>query len=136
MTTGRRWLPAALLAALAYIVAGFAVFVLVQRMPEHVGLIRKGLLLLCLVPFALHLTWEHTRLGSAMVPASLHTALAAALGAFFFALSAVISVHLTGTGNLHALLFSLVIWPVATFVPAFLLSLAIYAAVRLARRTY
>ena len=136
MTTGRRWLPATLLAALAYIVAGTLVFALVRHAPEHVGLIRKGLLLLCFIPFALHLAWEHNTLGNPSVPAAAHAALAAAIGAFFFALSAVINVHLTGSGYLHALLFSLVIWPLATFVPAFLLALAIYAAVRMARRTH
>jgi len=80
-----------------------------------------------------HIVYERIRLGSAPVVAAWHVALGAAVGAFGLAVGAnVHSLLVESTSEQHRLLLlSLVLFPVLTAVPAFVV--AFVAAVALGR---
>ena len=82
--------------------------------------------------FAVHIGYEHFRLRNSPRSIALHASVAVALGAFGLAVGA--NVHaLLATPSNHSLkfVFALVVWPIVTAVPAFVVALA--AAAGLAR---
>ena len=87
--------------------------------------------LICAVAFATHIGLEHFRLRSSPRGTVLHASVAVALGAFALAAAANIHALTSGTGNQRLLALSLVIWPVMTGLPAFVV--AFLAAAGLAR---
>jgi hypothetical protein len=76
-----------------------------------------------LVAFAIHIGYEHFRLRNRPLRNASHTSLAVALGAFLLAVAA--NIHAIGVASAsHRLLAAaLVIWPVMTGIPAFLVAL-------------
>jgi len=72
--------------------------------------------------YAAHIGYEHFRIRSSLHSTALHVAFGAAIGAF--GLAAVANVHslLTGTGNLRLLRLALLIWPLITGVPAYVVA--------------
>jgi hypothetical protein len=75
--------------------------------------------------FAAHIAYEHARLRSPPRTTALHASLAVALGAFALAVAA--NVHaLAASSQQHALALALalVLWPVVTALPAFMVALA------------
>ena len=78
--------------------------------------------------YAAHIGYEHFRIRSSLHSTALHVAFGAAIGAF--GLAAVANVHslLTGTGNLRLLRLALLIWPLITGVPAYVVAF-VFAAV-------
>ena len=86
--------------------------------------------------FATHIGYEQLRLRSSPRTTALHVSLAAALGAFGLAVAA--NIHsLTAAGPQqqgHALTLSLVIWPVLTGLPAFLVALTVAVGLSLVWR--
>ena len=74
--------------------------------------------------FAAHIAYERFRLKNAPCSAALHVASAVALGTFGLAVSANIHSASTGQTDQHRqlLLLALVIWPVITALPAFLVA--------------
>ena len=79
------------------------------------------------VVYAAHIGYEHFRIRSSPRSTALHVAFGAAIGAF--GLAAVANVHslLTGTGNLRLLRLALLIWPLITGVPAYVVAFVLTA---------
>ena len=83
--------------------------------------------LICIVAFAIHIWLEHFRLRNSPRRTALNAALSVALGAFGLAVAANIHALKTGTGNQRLLLLALVLWPMITGVPAFVMALIVAA---------
>jgi hypothetical protein len=133
-SAGRRpWIPIALAAALAYGVVGFAFAVFAGWATSQDGRIAWRLLawLVSAVVFAGHIGHEHFRFGHRPVTTAWHAAVAVALGAFGLAAAAGAHALWTATGRLRLFALALVLWPLLTGVPAFLV--ALLAAAGLAR---
>lgn len=86
--------------------------------------------------FAAHIGYEHVRLRSSPRTTALHASLGVALGAFALAVAA--NLHAPAASSQqhsHALARALVLWPVLTALPAFIVALAAAAGLSLGRRT-
>ena len=87
------------------------------------------------VVYAAHIGYEHFRIRSSPRSTALHVAFGAAVGAFGLATAAIVHSLLTGTGNLRLLRIALLIWPLITGVPAFVVALVLTAVLaRVPRR--
>ena len=78
--------------------------------------------LICAVAFAIHIGFAYFRFQNSLRGTALQAALSVALGAFGLAVAANIHALMTGTGNRRLLALALVIWPLLTGVPAFLVA--------------
>jgi hypothetical protein len=78
--------------------------------------------------FAFHIGYEHFRLRNRAIRVALHATAAVAIGAFLLAATAIMHAF---TAASHApyrqYLLALVLWPIFTAVPAFLVSIVIAA---------
>ena len=113
--------------ALIVVGALYAVTGIVFAWPEsHVRMWRFAAWLVSAVAYATHIAYEHVRMRSTPGRTARHVALAVALGAFGLALSATIhSLLVASTGQQRRLVrLALVIWPIITGLPAFLVALA------------
>jgi hypothetical protein len=73
--------------------------------------------------FAAHIAYEHFRLRSRTAPLAFRVALAAALGAFLLAAAATLhAMRLTSSPPFWLYLLALVLWPLMTGVPAFVVA--------------
>jgi hypothetical protein len=87
------------------------------------------------IVYGSHIGYEHFWLGNPPRSAAVHVGFGAAIGAFGLATAATVRSLLTGTGNLHLLRLALIVWPVITAVPAFLIALILSSVlIRVARR--
>jgi len=77
------------------------------------------------VVFAAHVGYEHFRLRSLPRLTALHVAMGAGLGSFGLAAAANLHALLTGTGSLRLLRIALLVWPVITAIPAFIVALTL-----------
>jgi hypothetical protein len=82
--------------------------------------------------FAAHIGYERVRLRSSPGSTALHASLAVALGAFGLAVAA--NVHAQAVSGRRPLL-ALVLWPVITALPAFVVALASAAAIARTRES-
>lgn len=80
--------------------------------------------------FALHVGVEHFKLRNPPRHAALHVALGMALGAFAIAASANIHALRFGNANRGSVALALVVWPLASGLPAFALAWASAAILR------
>ncbi len=131
--SGRSWVRALLLVAVAYAAIGI-VFARLAVDANHVRVWRLAAWLASAVVAAAHIWYEQYRLGSAPRPTALHAAAAVALGAFGLALAANVHWLFAGTHGQRPPLLALPVWPVVTAVPAFLAALAIAAVLARFRR--
>lgn len=121
---------------LAYLVVGVVTASLAGSAASHrmVVVWRLVAWLVSAVVFAAHIGFESLRLRSSVRTTALHASLGAALGAF--GLAAAANVHalwvVRGWKLLHAV--ALVVWPVGTALPAFVVALAAAAWLARARR--
>ena len=76
------------------------------------------------VIFVLNIAYEHYRLKNPPPSTALHVSVGVAIATFTLALLAYIYGLITNSGSHNMMLYALVVWPFATAVPAFLLSLA------------
>jgi len=85
--------------------------------------------------YAAHIGYERFRLRNSPRSAALHVALAVALGAFGLAVGANVHSLRLGSTNEHRrlLLLALVLWPIMTALPAFLVALVAGWVLALAR---
>jgi hypothetical protein len=115
-----------LLAAAFYLVAGIGFAALAGAAATHRAVVawRLAAWAASACAFALHIGYQHSRLRQAPRVTAFHAALAAALGAGGLAGAALLRATATGTGRPRLLSLALVVWPVMTFVPAFLAALA------------
>ncbi len=86
------------------------------------------------IAFAIHIGYEHFRLGNSPRRTASHAFIAVALGAFALAVSANIHGVRVGSSHQRALAFALVAWPAVTAVPAFFVALVAATGLTLRRR--
>jgi hypothetical protein len=79
---------------------------------------------ICALAFALHIGLELFRLRNSPFRTALHASASVALGAFALAGAANIHALTAGTGNQRLLALALVIWPIITGLPAFVVAWA------------
>ena len=122
-----------LLFDLAYLAVGilFAVLANSSGTSGIQALWRWAVFLISCVVFAVYIEYEHFRLYNPPRSAALHISLAVALGAFAITVAANLQA-LGNPGNHGSIDLALVIWPIATMIPAFLVALA--AATLLTRK--
>jgi hypothetical protein len=85
--------------------------------------------------YAAHIGCEHFRVRGSPRSTALHVAFGAAVGALGLAAAAIVHSLLTGTGNLRLLCIALLIWPLITGVPAFVVAWVLAAVLaRVPRR--
>ncbi len=87
------------------------------------------------VAFAVHIGYEHFRLGNLPRIAASHVSIAVALGAFALAVSANFHGLWVGSSHQRLLAFALVAWPALTGVPAFVVALVAATGLSLKRRS-
>ena len=125
-----QWMLAVILFGMAYLFVGVA-FPNPSASNEMQFMWRLAAWLTSAVAFAIHIGLEHFRLRNSPRRTALHASVSVALGAFALAAAANIHALTAGTGNQRLLALALVIWPVITGAPAFVVALA--AAAGLAR---
>ena len=129
----KNWIATATLVGIVYAAVG----ILFAIPTSNVRVWRLASWFVSAVAYGTYILYERFRLGSTPVATASHVAVAAAIGGFGLAVGANIhSMVVSGPNQHHTLLrVSLVIWPIATAVPAFLVALAIsWALARVQRR--
>ncbi len=128
MPAYRRWLPATLLAALVYLVAGlgFGWLADATRSSGHVVAWRLAAWLVSALTFGAQILYEHFRLLNRPRRTAWHAAVAVALGGFGLALAA--NLHPHNSALTPRLRLSLILWPVVAALPALLVALVLASA--------
>ncbi|MEO8193006.1 MAG: hypothetical protein ABI681_04085 [Gemmatimonadales bacterium] len=124
------WVRAAFLVGVVYFVVGRAF----AAPTNHVHAWRLAAWVVSGAAFAAHIAYEHFRLRNSPRSAALHAALAVALGAFLLAIAGALHSLLTTSTIRPSWLLALVVWPVATAVPAFVAALGTAAGLSRYRR--
>src|ERR1051325_9669154 len=119
------WLGRALVYALIYIVVG----VLFAQLAGHSTFVgarfwRLAAWLVSAIAFGTHVQYERVTAGRTFLATGLHAGIAAALGAFGLALTAIVHRQVVGLPRSGLLGAALIIWPVLTFIPALLVGMA------------
>ena len=131
-----RWLRAVLFLGVVYLVAGITFAALANRAASNQMRVtwRLAAWVISAAAFAAHIGYEHVRLRSSPGTTALHASLAVGLGAFALAVAA--SLHAqAASSHQHSHALALVVWPVVTALPAFVVALAAAAGLALTRRT-
>jgi hypothetical protein len=132
--SGRKFcVGAVILVGIAYFVVGFVFAALANpSVSDQVRVWRLAAWVVSAAVFAAHIGYEHFRLGNSPRATALHAAVAVAVGAFLLAVAA--TAHASVVVS-HApywrFLLALVVWPIITALPAFLV--AFVAGAMLAR---
>ena len=132
-----RWLPRAALIGLVYLVVGitFAALSHASGTSQMRVAWRLGAWLASAAVFSAHTFYEHARRRHTPPTAAFHVALAVALGALALAVAADARAHWAASSQPRPLATAaLVVWPVVSAVPAFLVALAIAAVLARRRR--
>lgn len=111
-----------MLFALVYLVVGVA-FPNPPASNKFQFVWRLAAWLICAVTFAIHIALAHLRFRNSPRSTALQAATSVALGAFGLAIAANLHSLTTGTGNRQLLAAALVIWPLLTGAPAFVVAL-------------
>jgi hypothetical protein len=132
----KRWLRAVLLFGAIYFIIALAFGEFASRAASdatretwnRLAFLASG------IAFAVHICFEHFRLGSSSRLTATHTAIAVALGAFALALKA--NIHDLGStsGYRFRMLIALIAWPLVTCVPAFVVAIVAAAGLGLRRQ--
>ena len=131
-----RWLRAVLFLGVVYLVAGITFAALAGGAASHQMRVtwRLAAWVISAAAFAAHIGYEQVRLRSSPGTTALHASLAVALGAFALAVVANVRAQAVSSHqHFHAL--ALVLWPVVTALPAFVVALGAAAGLALMRRT-
>jgi hypothetical protein len=127
------WLFAVVLFATVYFVVGFAFPNPPASNPNQFKW-RLASWLICGVAFALQIALEHFRFRNSPLTTSLHASASVALAAFALAAAANVHALSARSGNERLLAMALVIWPILTGLPAFVVAWAAAAVLtRLAK---
>ena len=120
----RGWIPRALAASFIYVAIGVGFGTLAGAAGQTPArtVWRAAAFLLSGIIYGAHLALE--RKTARVLASSLHVAVAVAIGAFGLALSANVHSLSVETANRALLRMSLVIWPLMTGLPAFVVALA------------
>lgn len=131
----KRWLRAVVLVGLVYFVigiafgtfAGWATSSSTRVTWNRLAFLASG------IAFAVHIGYEHFRLGNSPRITATHASMGVAVGAFGLALVANIHDLGSASGYRPRMLIALVAWPLLTAVPAFIVALAVAAGLTLKR---
>ncbi len=115
---GQAWVRAALLVGFVYFLIGR----LFSLPTEHAQAWRLAAWAVSAVVYVAQIAFEHFTLRSPPRSTAMHVALAAAFGAFALALGAMAHTVSIGTTLRPVWLLAIVIWPVGTAIPAFLIA--------------
>jgi len=128
-----QWIPAALFVGLVYLLAGLVFGRLAGSAASHQMTVawRLAAWLISAAAFGAHIGYENVRLRSSARTTAFHVCLAVALGGFGLAVSA--NLHSYGTQHRFPA-SALVIWPILTALPAFLVAWALAALLVRMRR--
>ena len=129
------WLGAAVLLGVVYFVIGFGFGAFAAWSGSHPLIWNRLAFLASGIAFAVHIGYEHFRLGNSPRVTASHASIAVAIGAFALALSANIHDLWSPSGYRPRMLIALVAWPLLTAVPAFLVALVVAAGLNLRRRS-
>ena len=123
------WIRAAFLFGIVYLAAGllFGQLAGAAASDQLRSAWRLMAWLVSAIAYALHIRYEYVRLHNQSVTAARHVALGVAMGAFGLALAANIHAMTAGSTHRRALGLSLVLWPLLTAIPAFVVALAAIA---------
>ncbi|HEX6043022.1 MAG TPA: hypothetical protein VFZ22_00935 [Pyrinomonadaceae bacterium] len=134
--TGKRaWLRTAALVALVYPIVG-VVFSLPPSSHTTAVAWRLAAWLVAALTFAIHLVYEHWRLGNSPIRGAFHASAAVALGAVLLATWIIARGYWSGLAQQRPLApLALVIFPVAAGVPAFLAGLGVLTVLRWRQRS-
>jgi vacuolar-type H+-ATPase subunit I/STV1 len=129
-----RWVRAALLVGVLYLVTGLVFAALAKSAASNQVRVawRLAAWVISAAAFAAHIGYEQVRLRSSPRTTALHASLAVALGAFGLAVAA--SLHAQAVHR-HFPAFALAVWPVLTALPAFVVALVAAAVLTRARRS-
>ncbi len=132
----QRWLRTVILVGVVYLVVGLVFGAFARWSASNQMRVTWRLLafLTSAIAFAIHIGYEHFRLGNSPLITASHASMAVAIGAFALAVAANVHGQQVGSSHQHVLLFALVAWPVLTAVPAFAVALVAAAALALRRR--
>lgn len=133
----QRWFPTAMLFAIVYPVVGIAFAFPANSAASEIRFAwRLAAWLVCAAAFAAHVAHEHFRARNAPTRAALHAAVAVASGAFLLAVWVNVHAHWAASSQPHSLApLALVLFPVVTGVPAFVVALVAVAVLARTRRS-
>jgi hypothetical protein len=116
-----------ILAGIAYFVIGYGSAALDPSVSNQMRFAwRLTAWVLSGVVYAAHLIYAYFRLSKSALPTALHAGLAVALGAFLLAAAATMRAALSPSHVPYGqFLLALVVWPLITAVPAFVVALAV-----------
>jgi hypothetical protein len=119
----RRWHYTILIIGAIYCIDGivFGMFAGWSKSQTMVFIWRLAAWVTCALLFAGHIWYEFFRFGNSPRKTALYTSSAAAAGAFGLAVAANIHAQFVTSANQILLAFSLIIWPILTAVPAFII---------------
>ncbi|MGH9971207.1 MAG: hypothetical protein ACREBG_25915 [Pyrinomonadaceae bacterium] len=129
----KRWLRAVVLLGAVYFLIAIAFGEFASRaVSNSVRETWNGLAFLASgIAFAVHIGYEHFRLGNSPRITASHASIAVAVGAFALALKANIHDLVSASGYRPRMLIALVAWPLLTAVPAFIVALVVAAGLTL-----
>lgn len=119
-----------------YLVAGLLFADLASSASSHQMVVawRLAAWVVSAIAFGAHIGYELFRLGNSPPRTALHASLGAAIGAL--GLAAAASIHaLTAATHPHFPAWALVVWPLITAIPAFVVALAVAAVLARTRVT-
>jgi uncharacterized protein (DUF486 family) len=133
--TRRLWLRAVLLTGAIYctIGIGFSAFAVRSSSQRMVVAWNVASFVVSLVVFAMHIGYEHFGIGNRPLIVAWHTSLAVALGSFLLAVSANIHSFRVANSQHGLLAIALVVWPLMTGIPAFVVALIAAVALKFIR---
>jgi hypothetical protein len=119
-TRRQRWLGVAMVIGVLYGIVG-----IVFAWPSNgVRLWRLAAWIVCGALYAVHIGWEHFRYGNRALAAASHVAAAVAVGGLVLAVAATIHRVLAVSPTPYwRFLIALVVWPMITAAPAFVVAL-------------
>ncbi|PYS80052.1 MAG: hypothetical protein DMF67_16815 [Acidobacteria bacterium] len=133
----QRWLRTVIIVGVVYFIVNIAFAAFAgwsASNPMRVTWNRLGFLISA-VAFAVHISYEHFRLGHSPRITAAHASAAVALGAFALAVAANVHGQWVSSSHPRLLVFALVAWPFLTAVPAFVVALVAAAGLGLRRRS-
>jgi uncharacterized protein (DUF486 family) len=128
----QNWLRNALLFGLLYFVVGILFALLANSSASIIirNIWRWAAFLVSGIIFLLNIIYEHYRLHNPSLSTAIHVSLGIALGAFGLAAAANLQDLWSGSENHSSIALALILWPILTAIPAFLVSFAIAAIMK------
>ena len=129
----RMWIRMASVAGALYFVTGYVFAALDNTTDEQLRFrLRLAAWILSGVVYAVHIWYERLRLRNSAGPTAFHVAIGVAFGAFLLAVAATIhNMFVPSPAPYWRFLLALVIWPLVTAVPAFIVAFGLAAMLSL-----